>query len=92
MKGQLAIPSAADFCTIARAAEIIGVGKRAVQYAIKAGKLETYLPEMASWESATHNRLLAVSQVETYAKAYKATRGRRPRRVADPGPVQTVPG
>ena len=69
MRNQSALPSAADFCTVAWAAERTGLSLRHVRTLMKAGKLTRLQPRHGSRETGRRHTLLMVAEVERYAEA-----------------------
>lgn len=74
MVNQVAIPVASDWCTMAYAAEKIGVSLREVGRLVKDGRLTAQRPRVGSKESARTKTILQLDQVRAYAVAYKMTK------------------
>lgn len=66
---RFAAPS--DFCTVAWAAEKIGVSQRQVRYLIRDGKLFGAGPRTGKTETGRRHTMLYVDQVTEYAAAYR---------------------
>lgn len=73
---QLGFGSPADFCTVAWAAEKIGISMRGVTrlFASAGGPLAVVRPRVGSRESGRAHQMLYVAQVEEYATAYRLVR------------------
>jgi excisionase family DNA binding protein len=68
---QLAFADPADWCTIAYAADRIGVSERTVRRMIAERKLNGRRPRVGPRESGARHMLLYVSEVAEVAEAYK---------------------
>jgi hypothetical protein len=74
---QMAMPDPADFCTVAYAAETIGCSQRYVRELIKpGGPLNFVSPRKGSRETGRWLKMLFVTEVQEYARAYKLTKQR----------------
>ncbi len=68
---QMTFADPGDWCTLAYAAETIGVSLRTVARAIADGKLSARRPRVGSRETNRRHVMLYVSEVEEFAAAYK---------------------
>lgn len=73
---QMAAPDPTDFCTVAYAAEKIGISQRHVRRLCTADVLPSAKPRCGAQESGRRHLLLYVSAVDEFALAYKLTRNR----------------
>lgn len=71
---QTALPVAGDWCTMAYAADTIGVSLREVGRLIGDGRLRGQRPRTGRKESGRHKTILSTVQVHEYARAFKLTR------------------
>jgi hypothetical protein len=67
MKTQLAMPNAADFCTLSWAANTIGVSRKTIERMIEADILHVQKPRSMNFERDP--QLLLVIEVEEVAEA-----------------------
>lgn len=65
------IPLVADFCTVAYAAERIGVSQRQVRRWVAAGVLHGQHAKHGSRETGRRHVILADAEVTQFARAYK---------------------
>ncbi len=72
---QLAFPSSGDFCTVAWAAELLGLSHRGVARLVQDGKLKEHMPLTGSRESTRHKRLLSADEVRAYRRALMVVKG-----------------
>lgn len=72
---QLVFPSSKDFCTVAWAAELLGMSIRSVLRLVADGKLSSFSPLVGSHESGRHKRMLSADQVREYKRALSVVRG-----------------
>lgn len=66
---QLALPNAADFCTVEYAAQKLAVSPRTVRRYIASGRLTVCTPRVADGESEAKHFMLAVADVTELRKA-----------------------
>lgn len=66
-----------DWCTIAYAAERIGVSQRQVRRFIAAGSLTGYRPRVGKAESGRRHILLGAAAVDVFATAHKLATAHR---------------
>jgi hypothetical protein len=77
MKVQMMIPDAQDFCTVAYAAEKIGMSMRQVRrLCLPGGPIRAVRPRTGSRESGRYRSLLLVQDVDAYAAAHRLTNQR----------------
>lgn len=74
MTNQTALPNAADFCTVAWAAERTKLSQRHVRLLVQRGKLTRVQPRTGSRETGRRHTLLMVCEVEHYAEAREVVR------------------
>lgn len=72
---QLAFPASGDFCTVAWAAELLGMSQRGVAKLVQDGRLREHMPLVGSRESKRHKRLLSADEVREYKRALLVVRG-----------------
>jgi predicted site-specific integrase-resolvase len=75
MRIQTAIASAQDWCTIAYAAELLGVSMRQITRYLAEGKLHGHRPRVGSRESARHKAILNVDEVLAFRDARAIVKG-----------------
>lgn len=76
---QMKFADAGDWCTVAYAAEKIDVSQRSVRRWIIEGTLKGYRVRHGSRETGRRHVILAVTEVEAYARARKLVRVVAPR-------------
>lgn len=77
MKGQMQLPDASDFCTVAYAAEKIGISMRQVRrLCMPGGQLRAVRPRTGSRESGRYRSLILVADVEAFAAAHRLVNNR----------------
>lgn len=72
---QLAFPSSKDFCTLAWAAELLGMSHRSVAKLVADGRLKDHTPLVGSRESKRHKRMLSADEVREYKRALQVVNG-----------------
>lgn len=72
---QLTLPVGEDYCTIAWAAEYLGVSLRTVTRAVAGGALTAVTPRTGARESKRHKRMLLTEQVREYRRALEVVSG-----------------
>jgi hypothetical protein len=75
MRIQTAIASAQDWCTIAYAAEVLGVSMRTITRYLAAGTLHGHKPRVGSRESSRHKAILSVDEVLALRDALAIVKG-----------------
>jgi hypothetical protein len=72
MNGQMKLPDASDFCTVAYAAEKIGMSMRQVRrLCAPGGPIRAVRPRTGSRESGRYRSLLLVDVGDQYAAAHR---------------------
>ena len=72
---QMTLPVGEDYCTIAWAAEHLGVSPRTVGRAVAAGALKAVTPRCGSRETKRHKRMLLTAQVQEFGRAKQVITG-----------------
>jgi hypothetical protein len=75
MRIQTALASPSDWCTMAYAAELLGVSLRQVGRYVADGVLQGYRPRVGTRESTRHKMILHVDEVRRLRDAREVVKG-----------------